>query len=810
MFVTVAVNIPSEKTFSYSVPEALQQEIAIGKRVLVPFGKRRLTAYIIEVSQLTYIEDVKEIIEILDTEPLFSEEDLTFYRWASQYYIYPLGKELAEVLPGGIDPKSDRWITAIKKRTERNDLQISAVQKCIIDTIDHFPGGLRLNRLKTLIGKKDISRDINTLVGAGFIAAEIRTEKPVVSPKKEKVVHLNWQDTAITKLTKKQASLTELLNAHGSCSAAFLSKKFKNVPPLLRSLEERGIIRISEEEVSRGHGQNPDIGGREAVITPNEDQEDALCEIVKGLTSNSFSPFLLHGVTGSGKTEVYFNAIAETIRMRGGVILLVPEIALTPQLLTRFNKRFKDREIAVLHSGISKSARYDQWRRIQRGDINIVIGARSAVFAPVRNLKLIIVDEEHDTSYKQDDRMRYSARDLAIMKANLNSATVVLGSATPAVQTYFNTMRGKYKYLVLPCRVEDRPLPKVEIIDMKQEAESSGYASSHVLSRALKEAIDDTLKKEQQTLLFLNRRGSYTFTFCSDCGHVFKCLNCAVSMTYHASESNLKCHYCDYAMRPSSLCPACHGKRIRPYGLGTERLEEEVKKLFPHAKIERMDSDTTSGKGTYEKILEALEQREIDILVGTQMITKGHDFPYVTLVGVISADTSLNIPDFRAAERTFQLLTQVSGRGGRGESPGRVIVQTFNPGHYAINRAKDHDYIGFYDDELALRSALSYPPLTRIVNLQLSSLSRKKGMEGLKELKNFIADALTKNALKDKVEVVGPAESPIARIKARHRWQLLLKGKDARAVHDLAKDIISRASVTALDIRADVDPLNFM
>ena len=597
MFVTVAVNIPSEKTFSYSVPEALEREIAIGKRVLVPFGKRRLTAYIVEVSHLAYIEDVKEIIEILDPEPLFNEEDLKFYRWASQYYIYPLGKELAEILPGGIDPKSDRWITIIRKRQEGNDPMISAVQKCIIDTIDHFPGGLPLDRLKTLIGKKDISRDINALIGAGFVAEELKTGKPEVSSKKEKLVHLNCRDTAVTKLTGKQTLLTELLSTHGSCSVAFLSKKFKNVLPLLRRLEQRGIVRISEQEVSRGHGQNPDIGGGQSVITPNEDQEDALCAIVKGLQNNRFSPFLLHGVTGSGKTEVYFNAIAETIRMRGGVIFLVPEIALTPQLLTRFIKRFKDPEIAVLHSGISKSARYDQWRRIQRGDINVVIGARSAIFAPVRNLKLIIVDEEHDTSYKQDDRMRYSARDLAIMKANLSSATVVLGSATPAVQTYFNMMKGKYKYLVLPSRVEDRPLPKIEIIDMKREVEGSGYASSHVLSRALKEAIDDTLKKKQQTLLFLNRRGSYTFTFCFDCGHVFKCLNCAVSMTYHASESNLKCHYCDYAMRPSPACPACQGKRIRPYGLGTERLEEEVKKLFPHARIERMDSDTTSRKG---------------------------------------------------------------------------------------------------------------------------------------------------------------------------------------------------------------------
>jgi primosomal protein N' (replication factor Y) len=810
MFVTVAVNIPTEKTFSYSVPEALQQKIAIGKRVLVPFGKRRLTGYIVEVSNLTSCEDIKEIREVLDPEHLFNEEDLKFYRWVSHYYIYPLGKALSEILPGGIDPKNVRWISSTKERQERNDLQLSPAQRCIIDTLDHSPGGLPFDRLKKLLQKKDIYRDINALVGAGFIAVEERNGKPEIIPQKEKLVHLNRPDIAITKLTRKQILLTELLRSHGSCSVAVLRKGFKNVLPLLRSLEQLGIIRITEEEVSRRHGQNPDIGGSDVFITPNEDQEHALCVIVKGLKSNSFSPFLLHGVTGSGKTEVYLNAIAETLRMKGGVIFLIPEIALTPQLLTRFNKKFSEQEIAVLHSGISKAARYDQWRRIQRGEINVVIGARSAVFAPVRNLKLIIVDEEHDTSYKQDDRMRYNARDLAIMKANLNQATVILGSATPAVQTYFNMIKGKYKYLVLPSRVEDRPLPKVEIIDMKREAKGSRQTSSRVLSRALKEAIDDTLEKKQQILLFLNRRGSSTFTFCFDCGHVFKCLNCAVSMTYHASESNLKCHYCDYAMKPSTSCPTCHGRRIRTYGVGTEKLEEEVNKLFPHARIDRMDSDTTSRKGAHEKILRALDRRDVDILVGTQMITKGHDFPHVTLVGVISADTSLNIPDFRAAERTFQILTQVSGRGGRGASPGRVIVQTFNPGHYAIIRAKDHDYIGFYDDELALRSALSYPPLTRIVNIQLSSLSRDKGLEGLKGLKQFIHDSLTINKLKDKVEVIGPAQSPIARIKGRHRWQLLLKGKDARALHNMAKDILSKASVTALDIKVDVDPLNFM
>jgi len=809
MFVTVAVNIPADKTFSYSVPEALERNIAIGKRVLVPFGRRRLTGYIVEKSHLTACAETKEITEVLDPEPLFNQKDLKFYQWVSQYYIYPLGKALAEILPGGIDPKNMRWISSIKGDAERNDPQLSPSQRRIMDMLDHFPNGLPFDRLKKLLLRKDLYRDIDALVGAGYIATEERTGKPEIIPKKEKIVHLESPNIAITKLTTRQIELTEALRSQGPCSVAVLRKGFKNVAPLLRRLKQRGIIRITEEEVSRKHGQTPAIGS-DVFITPNEDQEHALNAIEEGLKSNSFSPFLLHGVTGSGKTEVYLNAIAETLRMKGGVIFLIPEIALTPQLLTRVNRRFGEQEIAVLHSGISRAARYDQWKRIQRGEISVVIGARSAVFAPVRNLKLIIVDEEHDASYKQDDRMRYNARDLAIMKASLNRATVIAGSATPAVQTYFNMTKGKYKYLVLPSRVEDRPLPKVEIVDMKLEAEGNRQTPSRVLCRALKEAIADTLEKKQQTLLFLNRRGSSTFTFCFDCGHVFKCLNCAVSMTYHAGDDNLKCHYCDYAVRPAALCPTCHGRRIHTYGVGTEKLEAEVNKLFPSARIDRMDSDTTSRKGAHEKILRALDRREVDILVGTQMITKGHDFPYVTLVGVISADQSLNMPDFRAAERTFQILTQVSGRGGRGASPGRVIVQTFNPGHYAIIRAKNHDCMGFYNDELALRSAVSYPPFTRIVNIQLSSLSRDKGIEGLSELKQLIHDALTIKRLEDKVEVIGPAESPIAKIKGRHRWQLLLKGEEARAVHSMARDILSKGPTTALDIKVDVDPLNFM
>ena len=438
----------------------------------------------------------------------------------------------------------------------------------------------------------------------------------------------------------------------------------------------------------------------------------------------------------------------------------------------------------------------------------IVVGARSALFAPVRNLRLVIVDEEHDSSYKQDDRMRYHARDLAIVKAKLLGAGVVLGSATPSLQTYLNSNKKKYHRLRLPRRVEDRPLPVVEIIDMKAERDEKGNVP--ILSRSLRQAVRETLEAKKQVLLFLNRRGFNTFLSCLDCGHVFSCLNCSVSLTHHAREGILKCHYCDLNIPIPHHCPACQGSRIHSYGVGTERLEGTIKTMFPQARVARMDSDTTTGSGAHGRILHALDQGDIDILVGTQMITKGHDFPNVTLVGVISADTALHIPDFRAAEKTFQLLTQVSGRGGRGDDPGRVIIQTLNPDHYAIRWAKDHDYEGFFGDELTTRSCLNYPPFSRMINLHMSSLNREAGRKQVEEVKNLADRLIRDGAGAGKIDIIGPAESPVARVRGRYRWQMLLKGEDRRELRALTLAILSGNRRETLRIGVDVDPLNFM
>jgi primosomal protein N' (replication factor Y) len=807
MFVRVAVPIPSASTFIYAVPETFVSTVAVGKRVLVPFGKRRITGFIVETQdEANCGKEVKEILDLPDAEPLFGKEDLAFYEWISRYYLYPLGKALAEILPGGIALRSERWFCRSDKAATA-DHRFSDRQMAILEHLAGCPKGTSLSRLRRALGKSDLYGDIHSLEAAGLVLAEERLNRPAVRPKKEKWVELSPDLPAGLKFTTRQSALVGILRDHGAMPVSDLCNARKITLASLRKLESRGILRLFEKEASRGPAPAPPIGKTGNGIVPNEAQALVLDELHRCIASGRFSPCLLHGVTGSGKTEVYLRAIAEVLKDDGGAIYLVPEIALTAQLLSRIGNRFPEQEIAVLHSGVSQGARYDQWKRILRGEVRVVVGARSALFAPVRNLRLIVVDEEHDPSYKQDDRLRYNARDLALVRGRFEETTVILGSATPAVQSYFHAVEGRYRALTLPARIDDRPLPRVEVVDMRTQRDERGLTP--LFSRTLIEAIRETLAGGKQTLLFLNRRGFHTHLFCPDCGHVFTCPNCDISLTHHASEGVLKCHHCDFSTRAAVRCHTCKGSRVRSYGAGTERVEEEVKTLFPAARIARMDSDTTTRAGDSQRILRDLDRGEIDILIGTQMITKGHDFPAITLVGVLAADASLNIPDFRAAERTFQILTQVSGRGGRGDRPGRVVIQTFTPGHYAIRRAQDHDYAGFYADELPFRRQLAYPPFSRLIGFQFSCL---KKAEGKKAVAGFGARAreLSRSMTGGKAEVVGPAESPLARIRGRYRWQLLLKGRDSRSLHLLSQKLLEGTERDGLEVQVDVDPVNFM
>lgn len=546
--------------------------------------------------------------------------------------------------------------------------------------------------------------------------------------------------------------------------------------------------------------------GNENPPILTEVQANVLLQIKASLASKEFRVHLLHGVTGSGKTEVYMNAIEENLKNGKGGIVLVPEIALTPQLISRFVNRFGER-VAVLHSGLTHSERQQEWVRIAEGNADVVIGVRSAVFAPVKNPGIIIIDEEHEHSYKQEDGFRYNARDLAIMRAKLSGAIAVLGSATPSLESYYNAEIGKYIYLSMPERINKRPLPPVKIIDLKKEGKQ-GFA---VITQELLDALKQRLAKGEQSLLFLNRRGFSPFLLCLDCGHTPLCKNCSVSLAFHKKENSLHCHYCDYRMSPPALCPQCNGTKFKAFGAGTERVEEELKKLIPEIRIERMDRDTTAKRHSHHRIFKSMENREADVLIGTQMVTKGLDLPGITLVGVLLADSSLHLPDFRSAERTFQFITQVAGRSGRGDTEGEVIVQTFSPDHYSILYASNHDYEGFYKEESAFRKALSYPPYKRIVRILIKGIDQESVEAASNRFKEIIDN---QNQKAEGIDVLGPVPAPFMKLRSKFRRHIIMKGSNPKSLNNLIRNSLQHFHKEGhhgnVQIEVDVDPMSLL
>jgi len=800
----VALSIASIEVLTYSVPRDMEGQVEIGKRVLVPLGRRRVTGYVVDTVASPDREGIRDVIEVLDHVPLFRADDLAFYRWVADYYLYPLGMALKSILPGGIDVSSDLWLTLAPQGEETNGADLSDRARRIVTLLREYPEGCSIRQVREDNTGRYLQSDITKLQEQGVLKVEHRIGKAAVSVKRETVVTVTADPPPDMKLTDKQRRVLDLIAREGDTPLSLLRENFSSVHAVVRSLAKKGLIGTGERECYRRPPGEDNLGCRQGEVTLTAEQQRALDTIRASIASGTYAPHLLHGVTGSGKTEIYLRAMDEVLEAGGSVLYLVPEISLTPQLVSRITGRFDLDMVAILHSGISRVSRYDEWRRIQKGEARIIAGARSAVFAPVKDLRLIIVDEEHDGSYKQDDHMTYHARDIAIMRASMVGATVLLGSATPSVRTYYNTKERGFGCIELTKRVEERPMPAVEIIDMKNERGAGGLVP--ILSRPLKDAIGQTLAEGKQILLFLNRRGFNTFLCCADCGHVLTCANCSIALTHHAGEGALRCHYCDYRVKSPPVCPACGGSNVRNYGAGTERLEDEITALFPQARVQRMDSDSTSQRGSHGKILRSFDRGETDILIGTQMITKGHDYPNVTLVGVVSADSSLNIPDFRASERTFQVLTQVAGRSGRGDMPGRVIVQTFNPGNYAIALACHYDYGGFYEAEITNRGQLGYPPFSRMVNLRISSPSGEKAEQCARRLGEIARGESARYG----VDVMGPAESPLAKIKGRYRWHLLLKGRQSGAVRSFARALLETTRRSDPDIRVDVDPVNFM
>jgi primosomal protein N' (replication factor Y) len=616
--------------------------------------------------------------------------------------------------------------------------------------------------------------------------------------KRRKILRLVSGDHDVKSLRgPKQAELLLLLSDRVAIDMEELKKYSTST---IKALCMSGMVEIFEREVGDEIEREPFVPSSPPVLMP--EQADAVRQISDQAAAQTFGVYLLHGVTGSGKTEVYLHSITAVAAAGRGAIVLVPEIALTPQLLVRFKKRFGNR-VAVLHSGLTDRQRADEYRRIQSGDVDVAVGARSAVFAPFTKIGLIIVDEEHENSYKQEEGLRYHARDVAVMRAKYQNAIALLGSATPSLESYYNAMSGKYRYLRLANRVDHRPMPKVLIVDTKTLPKNQPY------SQRLMDDIRLRLKRGEQTLLMLNRRGFSSVLVCGDCGAAVKCPSCSVSLTFHKAEQKLKCHYCGFFMTPPSVCPLCSGIGLKPLGYGTQKIEEELQTLFPGARMKRMDSDSVKGRDAYEKLLHQVDRREVDILLGTQMIAKGHDFPAVTLVGVVDADVGLNLPDFRSAEKTFQLITQAAGRAGRGDVAGEVVIQTMNINHYSIRHSIGHDYDGFYNEEIKYRIQLGYPPIGRMIKIEIRCPNAERAADAARSAQNLIRTLIHKK----ETVLLGPASAPVSRVRGQYRFQLILLSTSRIKIRELAaegKNAIEEKYGRKCKVIIDVDPVNLM
>lgn len=775
MIAKVIVDIPSKSvdfTFDYIIPSRLQSMVQVGMRVIVPFGPRTIQGYVMQVTDKPDdnidIAKLKEIKEIQDIKPELTEELIQLTEWYNNYFVTKRISMLEVMLPSAIKAKYTKVFSIVDVDAVPEELKVK------FDKDGQYP-------YKEAQYNDDLGQ-IVPLLKQGVVS-EMTLLSQNVSKKKQRAVSIieGFDYDSVLNSLEKSKKQYELY-------AYLLDERHHTV--LLKDLEEMGFSKSSIDTLMRkGFVEKYDaIVERDPFETRvfeqdqkqqlTYDQQEAYKSILESIQAHRQRTYLLHGVTGSGKTEVYLQTIEEVLKLGRQAMMLVPEIALTPQMVLRFKRRFGD-EVAVLHSGLSKGERYDEWQKIRDGKASVSVGARSSVFAPFKNLGMIIIDEEHESSYKQEDYPRYQARDIAQWRSQYHQCPLILGSATPSLETYARAEKGVYELLSLPNRVNQQALPEIEIVDMRTEL-SSGNRS--MFSEQLRKAIQQRLDKKEQIVLFLNRRGYASFMLCRDCGHVPQCSNCDISLTYHKSTDQLKCHYCGHQEVPPNKCPNCESEHIRQVGTGTQRVEELLQEAFQEARIIRMDVDTTSRKGAHEKLLDDFGAGKGDILLGTQMIAKGLDFPNITLVGVLNADTMLNLPDFRASERTYQLLTQVSGRAGRHEKEGEVIIQTYNPEHYAIKDVQANDYTAFFNKEMNYRKMGKYPPYFFLINFTIAHKEMKKVMEASKHIHKILLQHLT-----DKALVLGPSPAALSRINNEYRFQILVKYKSEPALHEALK-----------------------
>lgn len=805
LFVDVALPVPLNQTFTYKVAPELRSDAAMGKRVLVPFGRRQMTGYIVSVHQSPSddIKKLRSIIDIIDPVPLFDETRGKFYSWLSSYYFAPIGEAIDLICPAPVAIKSRR----ILRITPKGEAALDNATGLAGEILQAANPGASISTLVKRFKGKAVYAAVERLKADGCLVEEEASRAGAAAAFDDYVAAVPIDTQTLEKLSKRspaQAKVFKYLLDTGELTTRRLTELLGDVTAALRALLKKGFV--SSRKVRALRDPLAALSPRHSRFEPNAEQTSAIDAIIDAFKAGGYAPFLLYGVTGSGKTLVYLNALEEVVKAGKKALFLTPEIALTPWPAAYLAARFPGR-VAVAHSGLKPGERLDEWERILSGAVDVVVGARSALFTPLDNIGMIIVDEEHETSYKQDDGVRYNARDAALMLGKMLGITVVLGSATPSVETFYNARAGKLTPLYLRKRVEERPLPAIEILDMKTEPRE-------IISAQLKNLLAETFVKGGQSLLLLNRRGFSNFIICRDCGNTFQCRNCSVTMTMHKGEAMLKCHYCDLSMHIPSVCPRCKGTRLVQPGLGTERLEDEVKALWPQASVARMDRDTTRGRGSAQAIIDAVEGKRIDCLVGTQMVSKGHHFPGITLVGVISGDTSLNMPDFRAAERTFQLITQAAGRAGRGAEPGRVIIQTLNPKHFCFTSASKNDYEGFFNEELKGREDAVYPPFSRLCSLRIEGVKEAAVVAAADELR-LVATRLLANGAGG-LRVLGPAPAPLARLKGRYRHQMLVKAagranlKAMLALVGGLRDSFNARRHSNLTLIIDMDPSAIM
>jgi primosomal protein N' (replication factor Y) len=801
-FCDVSLPVPLDQVFTYSLPETLQHRVVRGCRVTVPFGTRKLTGVVLRVHDEPPALATKAAFYLLDETPVLDEPLLALGEWIAAYYCAPLGEVLRGMMPlSGEIRRGKMYELTDSGRDAAKQLFLAASgdddpTTAILRLLEGRP--LTVSYLKQKVPAAP--NVLRNLLKKGFVAVEdIEAERdPLRASAARLRVELERRPEN-GKFTKAEREVLAYLELHpGSHNLAELELQVPKAGVAARALARKKAVTLKTESVIHS------AGPIRVQHTLNPHQLAAYQQIAEAIDAGIYKPFLLEGVTGSGKTEVYLRAIESALAVGRSALLLVPEIALTPAVAGQFFDRFGDR-VAILHSAFNDAERADQWRRIRSGAAGVVVGTRSGVFAPVRNLGLIIVDEEHDSSYKQQEAPRYNGRDVAVVRAQQTNACVVLGSATPSLESRYNVERGKYTLIELPERIERRPLPEVELIDMRQEFLETRKQTT--FSRRLIEAIGHRLQNGEQVMLLLNRRGFSSFVACRACGERVQCVNCSVTLTYHRRDRRMLCHYCNYAERVPRVCPKCGSEYIQFLGTGSERVEDELHSAFPTARIARMDRDTVVGKRQFETILHGFREGNFDILVGTQMIAKGHDIPNVTLVGIISADTGLGLPDFRAAERTFQLLTQAAGRAGRGSLPGYVFIQTINPDHYAVRFACAQNYAGFYEKELQFRRFMRYPPFAALANVLVRHVRQEEAMRMSTELGRLLTPP------PETVKVLGPAEAPVPRLKNEYRYQLLIKSSSRKQLNAILQHLRTFAADqkwNPVALVIDVDPITLL